>query len=103
MGLRVQAASSHPYSIRWEVLRAGLACPRCAKVAQSLPEGQWSDPVETPFGVHLVLVQERTRPQSPPLAEIRTRVEAAYESSQRQERLTAAMEELRTRYEVVVE
>ena len=42
-----------------------------ATVAESLPEGQWSDPVETPFGAHLLLVQERTRPQAPPLAEIR--------------------------------
>ncbi|MDH3201180.1 MAG: peptidyl-prolyl cis-trans isomerase [Myxococcales bacterium] len=74
-----------------------------AKVAGSLPEGQWSDPVETPFGVHLVLVQEHTQPQAPPLAEIRARVAAAYKSSQRQKRLAAAMEELRARYQVVVE
>jgi len=74
-----------------------------AKVAESLPEGQWSDPVETPFGVHLVLVQERTPPQAPPLAEIHARVVEAYKSSKRQERLATAMKELRGRYEVVVE
>lgn len=74
-----------------------------AAVAESLPEGQWSDPVDSPFGVHLVLVLEHTWPQAPPLAEIRARVTAAYQSNQRQERLAAAMEELRTRYEVVVE
>ncbi len=74
-----------------------------AKVAENLPEGQWSEPVETPFGVHLVLVQERTPPQSPRLEEIRARVAAAYQSGQRQQRLAAAMEELRARYEVMVE
>ncbi len=74
-----------------------------ATVAESLPEGEWSDPVESPFGVHLVLIQERTRPQAPPLEDIRARVTAAYQSHQRQERLAAAMEELRTRYKVVVE
>jgi len=74
-----------------------------AQVAESLPEGQWSDPVETPFGVHLLLVEERTPPQAPPLAEIRVRVVAAYKSSERQERLATAMKELRARYEVVVE
>jgi hypothetical protein len=74
-----------------------------ANVAESLPEGQWSAPVETPFGVHLVLVQERTHSQTPPLAEVRARVTSAYQTTQRQERLAAAMEELRTRYEVVVE
>ena len=74
-----------------------------AKVAESLPEGQWSEPVETPFGVHLLLVQERTQPRAPPLGEIRARVTAAYQSDRRQKRLATAMEELRTRYEVVVE
>ena len=77
--------------------------PEFAEVAESLPKGQWSDPVETPFGVHLVLVQERTPPHAPRLAEIRDRVTAAYESTRRQRRLAAAMRELRTRYEVVVE
>jgi parvulin-like peptidyl-prolyl isomerase len=77
--------------------------PEFAEVTERLPEGQWSEPVETPFGVHLVLVQERTRPQAPPLSEIRGRVTSAYQATQRQERLAVAMEELRTRYEVVVE
>lgn len=77
--------------------------PDFAEVAERLPEGQWSDAVETPFGFHLVLVQKRTRPQAPPLSEIRGRVTSAYQATQRQERLAVAMEELRTRYEVVVE
>ncbi|MGB5351605.1 MAG: peptidylprolyl isomerase, partial [Polyangiales bacterium] len=74
-----------------------------AKTAESLPEGQWSGPIETPFGAHLLLVQERTQPQTPPLPEIRARVAAVYKSSQRQVRLATAMEELRARYQVVVE
>jgi parvulin-like peptidyl-prolyl isomerase len=74
-----------------------------AKATESLPEGQWSDPIETPFGAHLLLVRERTQPQTPPLSEIRARVAAVYKSSQRQERLATAMEELRARYDVVVE
>jgi parvulin-like peptidyl-prolyl isomerase len=74
-----------------------------AQVAESLPEGQWSDAVETAFGIHLLLVEERTPPQAPPLAEIRARVVAAYKSSERQKRLAAAMIKLRARYKVVVE
>ena len=61
-----------------------------AKAAESLPEGQWSEPIETPFGAHLLLIEERTEPQTPPLSEIRARVAAVYKSSQRQERLRAA-------------
>jgi len=82
---------------------ASLFGEEFAKEAESLPEGQWSDPIKTPFGAHLLLVQERTQPQTPPLSEIRARVAAVYKSSQRQERLAVAMQELRTRYEVVVE
>lgn len=74
-----------------------------AKAAERLPEGQWSEPIETPFGAHLLLVQERTEPQAPPLSEIRARVAAVYKSIRREERLAAAMEELRARYEVVIE
>ncbi|MBT8470199.1 MAG: hypothetical protein HKN10_13470 [Myxococcales bacterium] len=74
-----------------------------AKTAERLPEQQWSDPIETPFGVHLILVEERSPAKTPPLAEIRTRVAAACKSSQRRERLATAMQELRARYEVVVE
>ncbi|KPK52645.1 MAG: hypothetical protein AMJ63_08880 [Myxococcales bacterium SG8_38_1] len=74
-----------------------------AKAAESLPEGQWSEPFETPFGAHLLLLKERTEPETPPLSDIRARVAAVYKSSQRQERLGAAMEALRARYEVVVE
>jgi hypothetical protein len=74
-----------------------------AKTAESLPEGQWSDPIESPFGAHLLLVEERTKPETPPLSEIRARVAAVYKSSQRQERLATAMQELRARYQVVVE
>jgi parvulin-like peptidyl-prolyl isomerase len=76
---------------------------RFARAAEHLPEGQWSDPIETPFGAHLLLVQERTEPQAPPLSEIRARVAAVYKSSRREERLASAMKELRARYEVVVE
>ncbi len=73
-----------------------------AYVAERLAEGQWSDPVETPFGVHLVFIEERTLPRVPPLAEIRSRVTAAYRTSRRKERLATAMRELRARYEVEV-
>jgi len=68
-----------------------------------LPEGAWSNPVETPFGAHLLLIEARTLPEVPPLEEIRARVAAVYQSSQREKRLAAAMDELRARYEVVVE
>ena len=74
-----------------------------SEVAHRVASGEWSAPVETPFGVHLVLVERRTRPQAPPLSEIRGRVIAAYQSRRRQARFATAMEDLRGRYEVVVD
>jgi hypothetical protein len=50
-----------------------------------------------------LLIEARTPPEVPPLEEIRARVAAVYQSSQREKRLAAAMDELRSRYEVVVE
>lgn len=74
-----------------------------AAAVGKLPVGEWSEPVETPFGAHLVFVESRTPPQVPPLGEIRPRVAAVYTSSQRDRRLAAAMDDLRARYQVVVE
>lgn len=74
-----------------------------AEAAGSLPEGQWSDPIATPFGAHLLLIEQRTQPEAPPLNQIRARVTAAYRSKQREERLATAMDDLRARYEIVVE
>lgn len=48
-------------------------------------------------------LSKRAPPEVPPLEEIRARVAAVYQSSQREKRLAAAMDELRARYEVVVE
>ena len=74
-----------------------------AKVVEGLREGQWSEPVTTPFGVHLVYLEERVPPRVPPFAAIRARVAAVYQASERDKRLAAAMDDLRARYEVVIE
>ncbi len=74
-----------------------------ARAVESVPVRQWSDPVTSPFGVHLVYVDVRDEPQVPPLDQIRRRVEAAWMANEREKRLVAAMDELREIYDVVVE
>lgn len=74
-----------------------------AAAVEAQAPGGWTEPVTTPFGVHLVYVEARSEPEVPPLAAIRARVAAVYRTELREARLAAALETLRARYEVVVE
>ncbi len=74
-----------------------------ARVVQNLNPGTWSEPVTTPFGVHLIQLERRHEPVTPPLSQIRERVAAVLQARAREQRLTQAMHELRRLYEVVVE
>lgn len=66
----------------------------------ALPPGEWSGPVETPFGRHLVRATEKREGKLPPLTEIRDRVEqdwrAAFSTTLREARYRALL----SRYEV---
>lgn len=74
-----------------------------ARVVQRLDPGAWSEPVMTPFGMHLVHLTTRHEPTVPPLAQIRPRVAAVLQARAREQRLSQAMRELREVYTVVVE
>lgn len=66
----------------------------------TLPVGSWEGPVESAFGTHLVRITDRREARTPPLADIRDKVEQDWRSSfvvrLREERLGALM----SRYEV---
>ncbi len=68
-----------------------------------LDPGSWHGPVESSYGVHLVLVRERTEPRMPDLAEVRDRVKTDLLDRRRREMNEAFYAALRERYEVVVE
>jgi hypothetical protein len=65
-----------------------------------LPAGTWAGPVESAFGTHLVRVTERREARTPPLSEIRDKVEQDWRTRfvalLREERLAALL----SRYEV---
>ena len=65
--------------------------------------GSWDGPVESSYGVHLVLVRERTEPRMPGLSEVRNRVRADLLDQRRRAMNEAFYAALRERYEVVVE
>jgi hypothetical protein len=74
-----------------------------ADAVLALPEGRWSDPIPSPFGLHVVRVERRTPERVPALAEVRDRVVLGWRREQREVHLAQALAGLRARYEVVVE
>jgi parvulin-like peptidyl-prolyl isomerase len=74
-----------------------------AREVVALPPGAWRGPVYSPFGAHLLKIDERIEARLPPLAEIRDEVLRDYLARQRQRQKDLAYERLREGYEVTVE
>jgi hypothetical protein len=68
-----------------------------------LPPGQWQGPVESGYGVHLVLVSERTEGRLPALAEARDAVRREWDNARRLETNEKFYQELLKRYAVTIE
>ena len=73
-----------------------------ARLAELAP-GQWQGPVESGYGVHLVLVSERTEGRLPALAEVRDAVRRDWENAQRLEMNDKFYQELLKRYTLTIE
>jgi len=69
----------------------------------TLPTGEWSGPIESVFGLHLVLVDATTPGRHPALGEVRDEVERDWSHAQRQEASNLFYEEVMLRYDVTVE
>ena len=74
-----------------------------AAALAGLPVGGWSGPVESGFGLHLVLIHERQSGSLPALAEVREAVEREWRNVRRKETAESFYAGLRERYEVDVE
>ncbi len=74
-----------------------------AAALAGLPLGRWSGPVESGFGLHLVLIRERQPGSLPALAEVREVVEREWRNGRRVEAAEAFYRGLRERYVVSVE
>jgi hypothetical protein len=74
-----------------------------ADAVLALPEGRWSDPTTSPFGLHLVWVERHVPERIPSLDEVRDRVILSWRRERREAHLTQALAALRARYDVVVE
>jgi hypothetical protein len=64
------------------------------------PEGSWAGPVESPFGLHLVYVEQRKPSAAASLAAVRARIIHSLLRERAEARLNARLAQLRQRYEV---
>lgn len=70
---------------------------------ETVPLGQWTGPVASGFGVHLVLVRERVPAALPSLEEARPLVLREWESDRRNRALEEHFRRLRQEYRVVMD
>jgi hypothetical protein len=73
-----------------------------ARAALALPAGEWTGPVASAHGLHLVWVERREDAASPALAQVRSRAREGLRAERRPERLREAVAALRRRYDVRV-
>ncbi|MBK1716365.1 peptidyl-prolyl cis-trans isomerase [Thiocystis violacea] len=69
----------------------------------ALPLGAWSNPIASPYGRHLVWVEEKSAPRPPELASVRRTVTEGVLKEQAAARLARGMERLRKRYEIRID
>lgn len=74
-----------------------------ANALSGLPLGQWSGPVESSFGLHVVLVRQREAEREPVLEEVRGEVQRDFLAERKAGQIDAMYRELRERYRVVIE
>ena len=69
----------------------------------SLPTGGWQGPVRSGYGLHLVQISNKTMPIQPSLDAVRQKVLNEWHTQQRQVMNEQFYQNLRTRYEIVIE
>lgn len=68
-----------------------------------IPPGRWQGPIESGYGLHLVLVDERTQGRVPALPEVREAVRREWANAKRLEGSEAFYRDLLKRYTVTIE
>jgi hypothetical protein len=74
-----------------------------AATLMDLPVGKWQGPIESSYGVHLVLVSERTEARLPELSDVRDAVQLEWTNARRQDATASFYGKLLERYTVTVE
>jgi len=74
-----------------------------ADEALSLPAGQWSGPIRSAYGLHLVFIEERLAARVPRFEEVQSRVLKGYEAAIRERRVEQFLARIRPAYVVRVD
>jgi hypothetical protein len=74
-----------------------------ARQVDEMPVGQWSGPIESAFGLHLVRVDERVVGNPPTLDEIRPIVLREWQAQERRRQNQSFLATLRDKYQIRVE
>ncbi len=90
-----------PYHSEAELLQ--LFSAQLATESFQLQQGQWSRPLPSAHGFHLVQVMGRQTGQLPALAQLRERLRLDYDEQHKAERRRQALDSLRSHYQVVME
>lgn len=70
---------------------------------EQLPLNQWSPPIRSGLGLHIVKVTSLQKSYLPPLAEIRNQVQREWQVTKRRELKTAMIKNLKEHYAIVIE
>jgi len=68
-----------------------------------LPVGEWTGPIESGYGLHLVRIHSRTDSQAPSLEQVRDKVRVEWLAEQQRKTNDLLYAELRKRYEITIE
>lgn len=82
---------------------ASMFGPQFADEMLTLPLGEWSGPVPSGYGLHLVHIKSMEAGRTPELAEVRDAVLREWSSEQRAKMREDFYNEFRSRYEIVIE
>jgi peptidyl-prolyl cis-trans isomerase C len=80
------------------VLRKGMTVPEFEKKVFSLKEGSISEPIESPYGYHIVKVEKRILPKVKSFEEVKDQVQNDYIKEKEREIISKLIEELRNKY-----
>jgi hypothetical protein len=69
----------------------------------TLTPGEWAGPFQSDFGQHVVRVLARSEPRQPTFTEVREQAQQLFADERRNAANAAAYEQMRARYDVVVE
>jgi hypothetical protein len=68
-----------------------------------LPVGEWTGPIESGYGLHLVHVDSRTDSRAPSLEQVRVKVRGEWLAEQQRKTNDLLYSELRKRYDITIE